>query len=93
MGTTVQAGLHEDGRCAGPAHLSGRVEEDQAMFWFGLVACLFVAVILSVIGRVLIQLLGDRFPAARFFGYLVIGLGALLVLSSPFIIATRYETS
>ena len=63
------------------------------MFWFGFVGSLFVAAILSVIGGVLIQLLGDRFSAARFLGYLAIGLAALLLLSSPFIIAARYETS
>ena len=63
------------------------------MFWFGFVGCLFVAAILSVIGGLLIQLLGDRFSAARFLGYLAIGLAALLLLSSPFIIAARYETS
>ena len=93
MGTPVHAGLREDAGCTGPAHLSSRAEEDQAMFWLGLVGCLFVAAILSVIGGVLIQLLGDRFSAARFLGYLAIGLAALLLLSSPFTIAARYETS
>ena len=63
------------------------------MFWFGLVGCLFVAAILSVIGGVLIQFLGDRFSAARFLGFVAIGLAALLLLSSPFAIAAGYETS
>ena len=63
------------------------------MFWYGLIGSLFVAAILSVIGGVLVQLLVDRFSAARFLGYLAIGPAALLLLSSPFTIAARYETS
>ena len=63
------------------------------MFWHGLIGSLFVAAILSIIGGVLFQFLGDRFSAARFLGYLAVGLAALLLLSSPFTLAARYETS
>ena len=63
------------------------------MFWTALIGSIIVAVIFSLIGGVLIQVFQDRFPAARFLGYLAIGLGALLLLSSPFTLASRYETT
>lgn len=63
------------------------------MFWYGLIGSLFVAAILSIIGGVLFQSLGGRFSAARFLGYLTVGLAALLLLSSPFTLAARYESS
>lgn len=37
--------------------------------------------------------MGDRFSAVRFLGYLAVALAALLLLSSPFTLAARYETS
>ena len=63
------------------------------MFWTALIGSIIVAILFSLIGGVLIQVFRDRFPAAHFLGYLAIGLGALLLLSSPFTLASRYEAT
>ena len=64
-----------------------------AMFWDGFIAVVIIGVILSLIGAVLVMTLGKRYPFVRYLAYVVIGYVALLVLTSPFTIAARYEST
>ena len=64
-----------------------------AMFWDGFIAVVIIGVILSLIGAVLVMTLGKRYPFVRYLAYVIIGYVALLVLTSPFTIAARYEST
>ena len=63
------------------------------MFWVGFGSIIIIAVILSLIGYAMVTTIGKRYPFVRYLAYVVVGYVALLVLTSPFIVAARYEST